>query len=100
MNALLTRENAEAINEQTTATINEVKDNIADLESRIHRYPRLRRSGAYHRETVLLTESEEMRSALKERLATLRTKSQQTSSEYLAYPPFSPVVSIAFLFGD
>jgi len=94
LNALLTRENAEVINEQTTATINEVTDHIADLESRIHRYPSLRKPGSYYRETVLLRESEEMRSALTERLATLRTKSQQSASEYLAYP--SPPASSGF----
>jgi len=100
LNALLTRENAELINEQTTATINEVTDHIADLESRIQRYPSLRKAGSYYRETVLLRESEEMGTALKERLATLRTKSHQSASEYLAYlPPLSSGFA-CFLFGD
>jgi hypothetical protein len=34
----------------------------------------------------LLEESQEISAALKERLSSLRTKSQQTSSQYLAYP--------------
>jgi hypothetical protein len=37
LNALLTRENAEAVNEQTAATIGQVNVYIADLEARIHR---------------------------------------------------------------
>ncbi len=37
LNALLTRENVESINEQTTQTIQNVKENIADLNGRISR---------------------------------------------------------------
>jgi hypothetical protein len=38
LNALLTRQNVESVNEQTAETIRQVKDNIADLQGRITRY--------------------------------------------------------------
>jgi hypothetical protein len=37
LNALLTRENAEAVNVQTVATIAEVNVHIADLDARVRR---------------------------------------------------------------
>ena len=39
------------------------------------------------REKALLEETQEISIGLKERLSSLRTKSQQTSSQYLAYSP-------------
>ena len=38
LNALLTRQNVEAVNEQTVQTIANVKENIIDLQGRIDRY--------------------------------------------------------------
>lgn len=43
LNTLLTRENAETINEQTSETIKEVKEYIGDYKGRISKYHQLRR---------------------------------------------------------
>lgn len=38
LNALLTRQNVESVNEQTAQTISQVKENIADVNARTARY--------------------------------------------------------------
>ena len=84
LNALLTRQNVELINEQTTQTIHDIKERITNLNGRIYRSISALRVLTY-REKMLLEETREIQTALKERLSSLRTKSQQTSSQYLAY---------------
>lgn len=83
LNALLTRQNVESINEQTNQAIKDVKTNMADLTARIHRCLSCMEDLTC-RERSVLEETLEMSGALKERLASLRTKSQQTSAQYLA----------------
>src|SRR5437667_1336552 len=82
LNALLTRQNVELINEQTTQTIHDIKERITNLNGRIYRSISALRVLTY-REKMLLEETREIQTALKERLSSLRTKSQQTSSQYL-----------------
>jgi hypothetical protein len=81
LNALLTRQNVDVINEQTAQTIQQVKANIAGVNAQISRYSHTQ---AEKRERATLQETMEISTALKERLASLRTKSQQSSSQYLA----------------
>ena len=82
LNALLTRQNIEDVNEQTSETLRMVRDDIAELKERIAEY------SSNHiplicRERMFLEEHREIRDALKERLASLRTQSQQSASQYL-----------------
>jgi hypothetical protein len=85
LNALLTRQNVESVNEETLETIRRVTSEVADLIQRIIQYPTCLLQADFIREQTLLEEVIEISDALKERLASLRTKSQQTASEYLAY---------------
>lgn len=83
LNALLTRQNLESVNEETLETIRRVKGDVTDLSQRIiQSFAYLFRANL--REHALLNEVTEISDALKERLSSLRTKSQQTASEYLA----------------
>jgi len=88
LNALLTRQNVEEVNDQTSETLRMVRDGIAELKERISEYLPKPQITNHAREKLFLEENREIKDALKERLASLRTQSQQSASQYLKYPSF------------